>query len=126
MLYELKPTNPESILEVSERVGVSGKRFDDDGPLVLAKTISNKANARYFVKFNTYGAEAGHIVNPWSALDYSDIQNFTNAVNPRTGKRQHEYREVSREIYELYVKYLSSQSHIHYHQAERLAVEDGY
>jgi hypothetical protein len=121
MLHSLKQKDSKP-KPATTYFGVSGIQ-KHDGPATLAKQITSGNLNRYFCKFNTHGVEAGHLVNPWSM--YADeIPNFTNAVNPRTGKELHEYREVNETTFILYVRYLQSQSSVHYRQAERMALEN--
>jgi hypothetical protein len=54
-----------------------------------------------------------------------DLLDFKNTVNQRTGKQLQQYREVSETIFQLYVRYLTSRSDVHYRQAERMALENG-
>lgn len=121
MLHSLKQQDSK-VEPVTTYFGVSGVQ-ESDGPTTLAKQVTRGTANHYFCKYNTHGVEAGHLVNPWSM--YADeIPNFTNAINPRTGKQLHEYREVNETVFILYVRYLQSQSSVHYRQAERMALEN--
>lgn len=119
MFYSLKPTSTKP--KPVTRFFAINYEVKEDGPNTFAKMVVGD-NIRYFCKFNTYGIEAGHLVNPWS-MYAEDTPNFTNAINQRTGKALHEYREVSETIFSLYIRYLSSRSDVHYRQAERMALE---
>jgi lysophospholipase L1-like esterase len=123
MLHSLKPQGSKAKV-VIRYFGINGQQ-KTDGPHTLAKAVLEAGKrGRYFCKYNTHGVEAGHLVNPWSMYAI-DTANFTNAVNPRTGKELHEYREVSETVFLLYARYLESRSDVHYRQAERLSLENG-
>jgi hypothetical protein len=121
MFYLLKQASTKA--KPITRFFAINSEVKEDGPHTLAKMVVSD-NTRYFCKFNTHGVEAGHLVNPWS-MYAEENPNFTNAINARTGKALHEYKEVSETIFNLYVKYLSSRSDVHYRQAERMALENG-
>lgn len=120
MLYSLRQ---QDIPEVKVGYfGLNGTTWKEDCDASLAKKTSGK-RTQYFCKFNTSGPEAGHLVNPWSMyMDEAVV--FKNTVNAHTGKLLQEYREVTEEVFNLYVRYLSSRSDIHYRQAERMALEN--
>jgi hypothetical protein len=119
MLHTLKQRDSNKVN--TKYVGVGGRIFTTDTDQALAKSVESAKGTHYFCKFNTCGVEAGHLVNPWSM--YSDAHiNFVNKTNAHTGKLLQEYQEVQPEVFELYVRYLSSQSDVHYRQAERIAI----
>jgi hypothetical protein len=120
MLYSLKQ---QDIQEVKVNYfGLNGAALQKDCDASLAKKVEGK-RTQYFCKFNTVGPEAGHLVNPWSMyMDEAVV--FKNTTNARTGKFIQEYREVTEEVFNLYVRYLSSRSDVHYRQAERMALEN--
>jgi hypothetical protein len=122
MFYSLKPTSIKS-KPVIRYFGVQCE-LSEDGAHSLAKVVTTDESSRYFCKFNTCGIEAGHLVNPWS-MYADDLLDFKNTVNQRTGKQLQQYREVSETIFQLYVRYLTSRSDVHYRQAERMALENG-
>jgi hypothetical protein len=94
----------------------------------LAKSVKGSKSTKYYCKFNTTGVEAGHLVNPWSIFSDDNIliAISKDVVNKRTGKPYFEYQEVGQELFSLYVRFLETHSDVHYRQAERLAIEDGY
>jgi hypothetical protein len=53
-----------------------------------------------------------------------DASIFKNTTVRRTGKQLREYQEVNERVFDLYTRYLQSQSDVHYRQAERLALEN--
>lgn len=120
MLHSLKQ---QDITNLKSRFfGIKGHEFAEDGDAVLAKETVGK-QTKYFCKFNTCGIEAGHLVNPWSMYANESV-GLVNALNKHTGKYHHEYKEVSKDTFDLYISYLSSSSDVHYRQAERKVVED--
>jgi hypothetical protein len=122
MLHSLKQQDVIEALNKNVYVGIGGKYFSADGAQVLAKTMNNQKGCKYFCKFNTTGVEAGHLVNPWSMYADEAVTPI-NKMNNKTGKFEQEYKEVSKEVFDLYVRYMSSQSDVHYRQAERGALE---
>lgn len=121
MLHTLKQQDSVAKTASYSFYGINGKlNADDDNCLAKSVTINT---TRYFCKFNTFGIESGHLVNPWSMYSDETISNFKNTTLGRIGKTLQEYREVSSVVFELYTRYLETHKDLHYRQAERLALE---
>ena len=118
MLHSLKQQN---VIEIKTRYyGIAGE-LKEDNANALAKEVTGKST-RYYCKFNTSGVEAGHLFNPWSMYSDPAVKQI-NTINKLTGKFAQEYKEISKEVFDMYLRYLDSQSDVYYRQAERMALE---
>jgi hypothetical protein len=119
MLYLLKQQDSNKVNVFY--YGIGGEQFSTDDVRVLAKKVVGK-RTQYFVKYNTAGVEAGHMVNPWSMYADESVRS-TNKIDPHTGKPYQQYKEVHETAFQLYMSYLENRSDLHYRQAERVAME---
>lgn len=117
MLHLLKPENAKK--DICKYYGINVE-LTHDGPSCLAKKINDSC----FIKINTQGGEAGHLVNPWSMYGLQ-VDNFVNAEINKIGRPCHEYKAVNEEPFGLYLKYLNSGKTLYYVQAERLVFDNG-
>jgi hypothetical protein len=62
MLHSLRQPNSTDKPTVTKLYGIGGEVKSDDDHC-LAKSCTIKGNTKYYCKFNTYGVEAGHLVN---------------------------------------------------------------
>jgi hypothetical protein len=88
------------------------EQINNDTETVFAKQRNN----RYYVKRATYGPEAGKLANPFGTL-YKVGQSKTH--ENRTGKQQYEYSEVTKTVFDMYLKFLETHSEIYLRNAER-------
>src|SRR5688572_9627076 len=80
------------------------------------EAFAKSDGASFYIKHVRIGLDSGHLVNPWSIW-------FTNEY--KSSKLAHrgiaalEYRKVSKSVFDLYIKYLSTQNPAYYRNAER-------
>lgn len=90
---------------------------DPDAPEALAKrTVSESNQIRYWIKRGMVGAETGFLFNPQSPLfDELTVNRFHAAL----GRGKYEFREVTQEAYELYLRFLRTGNTRDLRHAER-------
>lgn len=109
----------ESFIIVYTMKGTPGCEAEEDGftledetnPLAYAKQVNNGAKTKYFVKANKYG----HVYNP---LGMYETDRKTK-VNPRYGMKSFDYRQVSKEVFTMYLNFLNTKNNAWLLNAER-------
>lgn len=71
---------------------------------------------KYFILYNNYGPEAGQPVNPNTALDDA----LGRTYNTKLGRSRHELREVKKQQFNLYLKFLKTQNAGYLKELERI------
>lgn len=93
-----------------------GDIVDPKDSLSLAKTSHYDEKTMWFVKITTSGGDAGHLANPVSlnhaTSDYSKVDRF--------GRNRYDYKQVTKEVFELYHKFLETRNIAWLRNAERI------
>jgi hypothetical protein len=106
----------EPNIEIEIGYAMGGQIIDSDEPESLAKVVHVGKNIQYYVKYATYGGDAGHMVNP-NGLNHNK-SDFT-AID-RYGREKYTYRKVRKEVFDLYKKFLETRNIAWLRQAERV------
>lgn len=108
---------PEAKLEV-KGLAWKAKPIDPKDEQCVAKTSHDAATdrSRFWIKFCTAGAEMGRMYNPLSPMFIPASQNRYHA---HLGKSQYEFKEVKKEAFEAYVRFMETENPIHLRHAER-------
>lgn len=98
--------------------GTSGAEVESTsaGALAKATTDNETGNARYWLKYATGGPDAGHLYNPQSpTFNAGQARRF----RPESGRAQYEFRRVTKESFDLYLRFLRTGNLANLRQAER-------
>lgn len=78
---------------------------------VVAKSITTNNTIKYYVKVGAYG----RIFNPMGMFSEGNNSKFV----AKTGKKQFEFKEVNKRIFDLYLNFLSTKNLAWLNNAER-------
>lgn len=110
-----KPTDTKPV-EVGFAFG--GDVVQPDNPLALAKSCHYDDRTLWYVKITNSGGDAGHLANPVSLnhakTDYTKVD--------RNSKKRYDYKQVSKEVFELYHKFLETRNVAWLRNAERILI----
>ncbi len=98
--------------------GLDGRESLTDLPGSIAKLSVDSENnsTKWFIKFATMGADAGHMFNPQSPnFDKSQLEAFYE----KFGRAYYEFRKVSKAAFDYYLAFLKGGNPLHLRQAER-------
>lgn len=94
----------------------AGQMAESDGPDTFAKTVSGILE-QFYVKKSNERNTASRLLNP-NAPFFQETTEGRNSL--RMGKPLYEYRKVSRECFDLYLKFLSTGNASYLRSAERI------
>jgi hypothetical protein len=87
-----------------------------------AKVESADGSDRYFVKKCTTGGNGGSFLSPYGAFSNA---NDLSRVDRASGRRYYEYEQVSKDVFDNYIKFLSTRNPAYFNYARRLYFEAG-
>jgi len=103
---------------------MGGGEENPDSPDCLAKEVKDEvldggdaASPTYWLKTGTVGAECGKLFDPNGVLHQPGSESKAAA---RLGKNRYEFKRVSREKFETYLRFLKTGNPLHLRFAERL------
>jgi hypothetical protein len=90
-----------------------------DGKGVFAKKITySSGRSEHFILFATIGANINKMINPWG-LYYNSGDEVK--YEKQMGRNKYEYRKVSEEVFQTYIKFLETRAQRYILTAERNA-----
>ena len=103
---------------MTEQVGftTSGKTIDHDNPLCLAKQYGET----YYIKQQTVGPLGGYLVNPFRMLVFNEVE--MKVFHKPSGKPKYNYVKVDKEVFDYYIKFLTTRNIGWLHNAERARI----
>lgn len=86
---------------------------------MVCKRVSADEREAFFVKFAVEGPDRGHMLNPYSIYfrEGDDVR-----IEARRGSMRYEFKRVTKEAFELYLKFLKTKTTSYRTAAERLAL----
>ena len=94
-----------------------GGRIVDEGLGAFARKIEKKTGPKqYYVKFATVGSNVGRMLNPWG-LYYTPGDEVR--YEKQHGRQKYEFQRVNEEVFNTYIKFLTTRSERYILQAER-------
>lgn len=99
----------DKVVELQECFDQKGQISNEENAFAKKKTIvhgNDLVGMKYYINYNNYGPEAGKPVNPYS--QHTDALRRT--YNSRMGRAKYELREVTRQHFELYLKFLTTKN----------------
>lgn len=98
---------------------LSGQYSEDDGK-VVAKRVESGGGVRCYVLSSTTGTDAGRLMNPYGLyFDENDISRF----HAQKGRARYEFRRVSEDAFEDYLRFLRTRIESHLRSAERRVLD---
>lgn len=94
---------------------IKAEKIDDKQ--VFCKRVCHQSYAQCFIKAETFGISGGMFLNPTSMWFDSDRKNETIS---RTGKERFQFKKVSQEAFDLYIKFLKTGNVAYLRNAERM------
>jgi hypothetical protein len=94
-----------------------GQSVHEDKTAYARKDLDSKGGEKYYVKYNTSGVDAPHLANPDSVFARGNL--LTQYISSH-GKPLLDYKKVSKEVFDLYVRFLQTKNRAYYRNAERL------
>ena len=88
-----------------------------DDEVVFAKKLWNGKYMVYWIKYATTGPDTGHLLNPWGMNFVLGVDTRRGA--PHLGKKRYEFKQVSKEVFDMYIAFLETRSERYYRGAER-------
>lgn len=86
-------------------------RTNAESPNTFAKSIAKDSVTKFFIKVGTYGK----IYNPMGMFS----EGKENKFNAKIGKKEFDYKQVNKRIFDLYVTFLSTKNIAWLNNAER-------
>lgn len=84
---------------------------------IFAKSSFKGKKDIYLIRHATSGVCCPHFLNPWGVHWKKGDE---HKLDSHTGKRVYEFKEVGKEIFDMYVRFLETQKELYYLQAERI------
>jgi hypothetical protein len=90
-----------------------------DAEKAACKWVVKSTSTNWFAKFATEGPDRGHLLNPFS-IYYREGDD--TRIEARRGSMRYEYKNVSEQAFNLYLKFLQTKIGAYRIDAERLVV----
>jgi hypothetical protein len=103
---------------VSFCINIKGDHTDNEG-VAACKRVTNGSVVTHFVKFAVDGPDRGHMLNPYSIYFR---EGDDTRIEARRGSMRYEFKRVTEQAFNLYVKFLSTKIGAYRLDAERMVL----